>query len=93
MTRLTLTSSENVITQNSYGSSPSYDRGGGAGNYGGRGPPIPAKIPLETSAGGHGGYSGREEDLALSLELQSIDIGPGSGGRRPKAQARRQYGF
>lgn len=70
---------------NSYGSSPGYDRGGGAGNYGaGRAPPIPAKIPLE---------SGREEDMALSLELQSIDIGPGSGGRRPRAQARRQYGF
>lgn len=66
---------------NSYGSSPAYDRG----SYG-RAPPIPAKIPLDLSGG-------REEDMALSLELQSIDIGPGSGGRKPRAQARRQYGF
>ncbi|KAF1849011.1 uncharacterized protein K460DRAFT_375745 [Cucurbitaria berberidis CBS 394.84] len=71
---------------NSYGSSPGYERGGGGG-YGGRAPPIPAKIPLET------GRPVQNEDMALSLELQSIDIGPGSGGRRPRAQSRRQYGF
>ncbi|KAJ4372922.1 hypothetical protein N0V83_003213 [Neocucurbitaria cava] len=75
---------------NSYGGSPGYDRSGGAagGGYGGaRAPPIPAKIPLEA------GRPVQNEDMALSLELQSIDIGPGSGGRRPRAQARRQYGF
>ncbi|KAF2832677.1 hypothetical protein CC86DRAFT_462907 [Ophiobolus disseminans] len=66
---------------NSYGSSPSYnDRYAGA-------PPIPAKIPL-----GHGAPV-QNEDMALSLELQSIDIGPGNGSRRPRAQPRRQYGF
>jgi len=47
-------------------------------------PPVPAKIPLAVQS----------EDLALSLELQSIDIGPGGGGRRQgRAQGRRQYGF
>jgi hypothetical protein len=50
-------------------------------------PPIPAKIP----------HGVQNEDMALSLELQSIDIGPGSGGRRGRAQAqaqpRRQYGY
>ena len=69
---------------NSYGSSPGYERGGYGG---GRAPPIPAKIPLDA------GRPVQNEDMALSLELQSIDIGPGSGGRRPRAQARRQYGF
>ncbi|KAF1349243.1 hypothetical protein EJ07DRAFT_57371, partial [Lizonia empirigonia] len=37
-------------------------------------PPVPAKIPLDRGM--------QNEDVALSLELQSIDIGPGSGGRR-----------
>lgn len=66
---------------NSYSGSPSYaSRHSPA-------PPIPAKIPLDM------GRPVQNEDMALSLELQSIDIGPGSGGRRPRAQARRQYGF
>jgi hypothetical protein len=69
---------------NSYGASPSY--GHDAPRYAGA-PPIPAKIPL-----GHGAPV-QNEDMALSLELQSIDIGPGSGGRRPRAQPRRQYGY
>lgn len=61
-----------------YGSSPGY----GGGRHSGA-PPIPAKIPLE-----HGG-----EEMALSLELQSIDIGPGSAGRRTRGTTRRNYGF
>jgi hypothetical protein len=69
---------------NSYGSSPSYRDD--SPRYGGA-PPIPAKIPF-----GHGAPV-QNEDMALSLELQSIDIGPGSGGRRPRAQPRRQYGY
>lgn len=69
---------------NSYGSSPSYSHD--SPRYGGA-PPIPAKIPF-----GHGAPV-QNEDMALSLELQSIDIGPGSGGRRPRAQPRRQYGY
>ncbi|KAL5116704.1 hypothetical protein ACEQ8H_005453 [Pleosporales sp. CAS-2024a] len=69
---------------NSYGSSPSY--GHDAPRYAG-GPPIPAKIPI-----GHGAPV-QNEDMALSLELQSINIGPGSGGRRPRTQPRRQYGY
>lgn len=44
-------------------------------------PPIPAKIPLES------------EDMALSMELQSIDIGPGGGGRRVRGTTRRDYGY
>ena len=44
-------------------------------------PPIPAKIPLES------------EDMALSMELQSIDIGPGTGGRRVRGTTRRDYGY
>lgn len=62
-----------------YGSSPGY----GGGRHSAAAPPIPAKIPLE-----HG-----SEDMALSLELQSIDIGPGSGGRRARGTTRRNYGF
>ncbi|KAH8711786.1 hypothetical protein GQ44DRAFT_742784 [Phaeosphaeriaceae sp. PMI808] len=52
-------------------------------------PPIPAKIPLEQGA------PVTNEDLALSLELQSIDIGPGGGtaGRRGRTGGRRGYGF
>jgi hypothetical protein len=65
---------------NSYGSSPIY---GGGDRYGA--PPIPAKIPLDERM--------QSEDVALSLELQSIDIGPGSGGRRPRTAARRTYGY
>ena len=75
---------------NSYGSSPSYGRQGGDSRYAAA-PPIPAKIPLEMDRYGSG--PGQNEDMALSLELQSIDIGPGSGGRRPRTQTRRQYGF
>lgn len=46
-------------------------------------PPIPAKIPLDRGL--------QNEDAALSLELQSIDIGPGSGARRPRTRGR-EYG-
>lgn len=69
---------------NSYGGSPGY--GHDAPRYSAA-PPIPAKIPFSAGA------PVQNEDMALSLELQSIDIGPGSGGRRPRAQPRRQYGF
>lgn len=62
---------------NGYGNSPSY----GGGRHSSTAPPIPAKIPLES------------EDMALSMELQSIDIGPGSGGRRARGTTRRNYGF
>lgn len=41
-------------------------------------PPVPAKIPLDRGM--------QNEDVALSLELQSIDIGPGSGGRRRRGR-------
>lgn len=52
-----------------YGSSPtSYGR---ESRHSIAAPPIPAKIPIER---------GEEDMMALSLELQSIDIGPGSGG-------------
>ncbi|KAF1950640.1 hypothetical protein CC80DRAFT_426601 [Byssothecium circinans] len=64
-----------------YGSSPSYGRDA---RHSVAAPPIPAKIPLERGA---------EDMTALSLELQSIDIGPGSGGRRPKRGTARRYGF
>lgn len=48
-------------------------------------PPIPAKIPLDRGM--------QNEDVALSLELQSIDIGPGGGGRRPRrGGGGREYG-
>ncbi|KAF1837635.1 hypothetical protein BDW02DRAFT_543413 [Decorospora gaudefroyi] len=77
---------------NSYGSSPSYDRRGAQRNSVAA-PPIPAKLPIESVGSGSGGYATQNEDMALSLELQSIDIGPGSGGRRPRTTARRQYGF
>lgn len=53
-------------------------------------PPIPAKVPIDM---GGGGYGSQNDEMALSLELQSIDIGPGSGGRRPRATVRRQYGY
>ncbi|CAI6342388.1 unnamed protein product [Periconia digitata] len=57
-----------------YGSSSSYGRDS---RHSIAAPPIPAKIPIERGA---------EDMMALSLELQSIDIGPGSGsaGRRPR---------
>lgn len=74
---------------NSYGTSPSYGRYAD-GRQGA--PPIPAKIPIDMS----GNYTGgNNEDMALSLELQSIDIGPSTGGRRPRTQTqtRRQYGY
>ncbi|XPS72622.1 hypothetical protein M3J07_004773 [Ascochyta lentis] len=53
------------------------------GSYGSRhagAPPIPAKIPLDRGM--------QNEDAALSLELQSIDIGPGGGARRPRTRGR-----
>ncbi|KAI2487060.1 Ca2+-dependent lipid-binding protein contains C2 domain protein [Pyrenophora tritici-repentis] len=74
---------------NSYGSSPGYDRRGTQRHSVAGPPPIPAKVPLDMG----GGYGVQNEDMALSLELQSIDIGPGSGTRRPRTTARRQYGY
>ncbi|PVH96993.1 hypothetical protein DM02DRAFT_658662 [Periconia macrospinosa] len=62
-----------------YGSSPSY---GQDSRHSIAAPPIPAKIPIER---------GSEDMMALSLELQSIDIGPGSGGRRPNRGTARRY--
>ena len=50
-------------------------------SHAGSAPPIPAKIPLGMQS----------EDMALSLELQSIDIGPGGGSRRPRTRGR-EYG-
>jgi hypothetical protein len=50
-------------------------------SHAGGAPPIPAKIPLGM----------QNEDMALSLELQSIDIGPGGGSRRPRTRGR-EYG-
>ncbi|KAF2705258.1 hypothetical protein K504DRAFT_460519 [Pleomassaria siparia CBS 279.74] len=66
-----------------YGSSPGY---GSSARQSYSGPPIPAKIPMEN------GYGHQSEDMhALSLELQSIDIGPSSGrGRHGKTL--RRYG-
>ncbi|RMZ73440.1 C2 domain containing [Pyrenophora seminiperda CCB06] len=75
-------------TPNSYGNSPGYDRRS-AQRHSVAAPPIPAKVPLDMN----GGYGIQNEDMALSLELQSIDIGPGSGGRRPRTMTRRQYGY
>jgi hypothetical protein len=49
-------------------------------------PPIPAKIPLENE------YPPSEDMTALSLELQNIDIGPGSGGRN-RTTTRRRYEY
>jgi hypothetical protein len=65
-----------------YGSSPGY------GSVGSRhsvaAPPIPAKIPLD-------GNIPSEDMTALSMELSTIDIGPGSGGRA-RATTRRRFG-
>ncbi|EUC38154.1 hypothetical protein COCCADRAFT_83619 [Bipolaris zeicola 26-R-13] len=72
---------------NTYGSL-GYDRHG-TQRHSITAPPIPAKVPLDM---GGAAYGSQNEDMALSLELQSIDIGPGAG-RRPRGTARRQYGF
>jgi hypothetical protein len=63
-----------------YGGSPGYSAGS---RHSVAAPPIPAKIPMD------GGFSSGDLS-ALSLELQSIDIGPGSGGRS-RGTARRRY--
>ncbi|KAF2683075.1 hypothetical protein K458DRAFT_369239 [Lentithecium fluviatile CBS 122367] len=70
-----------------YGSSPGYGRDA---RHSIAAPPIPAKIPLDAGGGGSG-----EDMTALSLELQSIDIGPGSAGRRARGggTTARRYGF
>jgi hypothetical protein len=71
-----------------YGSSPSYSRGA---RHSIAAPPIPAKIPIEYGDGSEG-----DDMSALSLELQSIDIGPGSAGRRGRGggtTTARRYGF
>jgi hypothetical protein len=67
-----------------YGSSPSYGRGSRQSISGP--PPIPAKVPMDS------GYGNQSEDMmALSMELQSIDIGPGSAGRS-RGTTKRTYG-
>jgi hypothetical protein len=67
-----------------YGSSPGYGSGSRQSMSGP--PPIPAKIPMDQ------GYGHQSEDMmALSMELQSIDIGPGSAGRS-RGTTRRTYG-
>ncbi|KNG50996.1 c2 domain-containing protein [Stemphylium lycopersici] len=73
---------------NSYGSNPGYGSRG-TQRHSVAAPPIPAKVPIDM---GGASYGSQNDEMALSLELQSIDIGPGSGARRPRA-ARRQYGF
>lgn len=81
----------------SYSSSPVYTPRGEAGSY--TAPPIPAKLPLDMTRGDtYGNMYGRgvqeQEDMALSLELSSIDIGPTGGttrGRRIGAGGRRGY--
>ena len=63
-----------------YGSSPTgYGR---ESRHSIAAPPIPAKIPIER---------GEEDMMALSLELQSIDIGPGSGGGGGRRSYRGRY--
>jgi len=81
----------------SYSSSPVYTPRGEVRGY--NAPPIPAKLPLDITGGdtygdlyGHGIQG--QEDMALSLELSSIDIGPTGGttrGRRAGAGGRRGY--
>jgi len=56
-------------------------------------PPIPAKIPIEDQQRGYGGGMEGEDDLlALSRELQSIDIGGTGRGRGGGTAQRRRYG-
>lgn len=73
-----------------YGSSQGYSR---EGRHSIAAPPIPAKIPLERGASG----GGSDDMSALSLELQSIDIGPrsagGAGRTRGGGTTARRYGF
>lgn len=66
-----------------YSGSPGYGGGAGTRRSIAAPPPIPAKIPL-----GAGDGLPAEDLTALSLELSSIDIGSGSGGRRPAARWR-----
>ncbi|KAI8931032.1 hypothetical protein NX059_012043 [Plenodomus lindquistii] len=62
-------------------------------------PPIPAKIPLDLGRGDiyeerYGAGIPEREEMALSLELSSIDIGPSGGtARGRRGGARRGYGF
>lgn len=60
-----------------YSSSPGY---GSSARHSVAAPPIPAKIPMD--------FAPQEEISALSLELQSIDIGPA----RPRGTIRNRYG-
>ncbi|KAF2475292.1 uncharacterized protein BDR25DRAFT_279302 [Lindgomyces ingoldianus] len=76
---LVLRERENV---GGYGGSPGY---GAGSRHSVAAPPIPAKIPLDSN-----GNTMSEDMTALSLELQSIDIG-GSAGRN-RGAARRRYG-
>ncbi|KAI9692555.1 MAG: hypothetical protein M1822_006786 [Bathelium mastoideum] len=68
-----------------------------AGYRGGRAPPIPAKIPLQpyvSDAEPHAqvDYGSAAEMAALSEEMKSIDIGPGSGGRGGGRMRRGRFG-
>ncbi|KAF2846213.1 hypothetical protein T440DRAFT_558373 [Plenodomus tracheiphilus IPT5] len=79
----------------SYTSSPAYTPRGDTRGY--SAPPIPAKIPLdlgrgETYSDGYGSEIHGQEEMALSLELSSIDIGP-AGTSRGRRGGRRGYGF
>ena len=71
-----------------YTGSPGYNRHSVAAP-----PPIPAKIPIEDQQRGYGGGMEGEDDLlALSRELQSIDIGGTGRGRGGGTAQRRRYG-
>ncbi|ORY13996.1 hypothetical protein BCR34DRAFT_586037 [Clohesyomyces aquaticus] len=72
-----------------YGGSPGYNGSPGYGGTGSRhsvaAPPIPAKIPLDAN-----GHVMSEDLAALSMELQTIDIGGSTG--RNRGATRRRYG-
>lgn len=66
-----------------YGSSPGY---GAGSRHSIAAPPIPAKIPLEAGRG-----PASEDMMALSMELQTIDIGPRSRDRY-RGTTKQRYG-
>jgi hypothetical protein len=80
-------SSPNVLREREnvggYTGSPAY-----SARHSVAGPPIPAKVPITEGPPPQG-----DELMALSRELQSIDIGPGSAGTgRNRTAQRRRYG-
>lgn len=81
-----------------YSTSSAYAPRGDSGRGSYTAPPIPAKIPLditrgETYSDEYGAGIHGQEQMALSLELSSIDIGPTGGTARGRRGARRTYGF